>query len=517
MGRRALLLLFARGVEHVVDPLEVAAEELELQRAGDQRRQRPEERRRQRVGRQHLAQAELAAQDREGAEGQEAERRQRLEGAPGGVHAGAERAAPQRHVELRDVEVEPGAELLPLGAGALEALDAADELDQRALGARLRLQVLDHELAVAAARQEEHRGVQPGQEQDQHAEPRAQAEDDDRVEQDEAAVEQAGQRARGEDLAHGRVAADPQQEVAGRPGLEERVRQADQVLEEADRHAGVEPGPQVQEQVGADHLGQRVEADQHHDAEPGDQEQVAIAARHHLVDHHAGQERQREGEHAEEERHHHRTGERRPLGAELAGQPAQPAAPAPRARLEAAGRLQHQGDAGEGAVELRRAHQARAARRIHDARAAAADPVEHDEVAEAPVQDRAARQEREVARLDPQGAAGQAVALAGGEDGARGDAVARDAHVAAQLGQRHLLAVVGQHHGEAGGAAVGPLHLLHVRHRRPARRGAGERGERAAQPGEQRARHQPSPAPGQSAASSRREPTRTSPAPIMPS
>src|SRR4029078_9153236 len=73
-------------------------------------------------------------------------------------------------------------------------------------------------------------------------------------------------------------------------------------------------------------------------------------------------------------------------------------------------------DAGERLAELVERNVARGGRRIDDPHAVLDHAVEHDEVVELPVEDRRRLEELELAEVDLDAAAGEAVALGGVED-----------------------------------------------------------------------------------------------------
>jgi hypothetical protein len=85
--------------------------------------------------------------------------------------------------------------------------------------------------------------------------------------------------------------------------------------------------------------------------------------------------------------------------------------------------------------------------------------------------------------VEREAAAAQAVPLGGAHDRVGVDAVApADPGGLADLVERHVAAEVAEHHGQAGGAAVGGLQLLDERHL-VAAAGAGELLERREQLG----------------------------------
>ena len=75
------------------------------------------------------------------------------------------------------------------------------------------------------------------------------------------------------------------------------------MIEEAERHPRIERDAQVEQQVRAHDLGDQVERDHAADRAEADVEQRVVAARHDAVDDHAGDQRQRERDEAQRERH----------------------------------------------------------------------------------------------------------------------------------------------------------------------------------------------------------------------
>src|SRR5262249_26042389 len=160
----------------------------------------------------------------------------------------------------------------------------------------------------------------------------------------------------------------------------------------------------------------------------------------------AGEERQDQGEAAEDERADHDAVESAPLGQELAGIAAEPAEVA--GALLLAGIRRWRGlerDPREGLGELREgdapeAHPpgaeregnvADADRRVEDPDLAPVGAVVDDEVVELPVEDASAREERELIDVDLHAAADEAEAGAGLEEVPGGDAVAGEAELGA--------------------------------------------------------------------------------------
>src|SRR6185295_2602236 len=89
-------------------------------------------------------------------------------------------------------------------------------------------------------------------------------------------------------------------------------------------------------------------------------------------------------------------------------------------------------------------------------------PLEDDEVVEPPMEDGAGIERGEVLDgLDAHAAAAQPEPLAGLEDAHGVGAAAADAGDLAHFLQGQRLAVAGQHHGEASGAAIACRGLLH--------------------------------------------------------
>ena len=130
------------------------------------------------------------------------------------------------------------------------------------------------------------------------------------------------------------------------------------------------------------------------------------------------------------------------------------------ARLEVRARLEQQAYAGEGLVEGLHRHGIAALRRVVEQGLVALEAVEHHEVVEVPVYyaGEAALAAQRVGFVAA--ALGDKAVAPGGPDHVPGvRAVPGDAAVRAHLLQGHPLAVICQHHGEAGGAALQRLHL----------------------------------------------------------
>jgi hypothetical protein len=90
-------------------------------------------------------------------------------------------AALDRHVEAVGVEVRVALDRGRLGAGALQRLHAREQLHQVALRLCLALDVLRQVPAVLRPQREPHRDLGRRQSEREHAEPRADREDDDLV------------------------------------------------------------------------------------------------------------------------------------------------------------------------------------------------------------------------------------------------------------------------------------------------------------------------------------------------
>ena len=243
-------LLLGRRVEHVVDALHVRAEQLRLQAGADERRQRREQAGRQRAHREHRAERQLAVEHERRADAEDEQRRARAQRAEHRVDARAQPPARERRVDLVDEQVRPALDGAVLGAERLERLDPRQHLDEVGLRARLRLQRLAHQAAVARLRDEQRRHLEHPEAGDDDRHERALQRDHDEVERDERAVEHGRHRGRRQDLADRRVAVEAHHQVAGAAPQEERRRQADEVADEAGRDLEVEVRAQV-ERAGA--------------------------------------------------------------------------------------------------------------------------------------------------------------------------------------------------------------------------------------------------------------------------
>ncbi len=121
--------------------------------------------------------------------------------------------------------------------------------------------------------------------------------------------------------------------------------------------------------------------------------------------------------------------------------------------------LEREHHAGESLVELRGIDPAPAHGRVVQVRAAVAEALEDDEVVEVPEEDGRQRQRGEVGRLLAKAPRHEPVAARRTQQSAGLAAVARHAAVGAQHLQRHVAAVVGEHHRERGRAALHRLDL----------------------------------------------------------
>jgi hypothetical protein len=327
---------------------------------------------------------------------------------------------------------------------------------------RLLVEVRREQAVERRAGAQEHHRLEEHHHQRDEAEHRVHVEDDGGVDQHEQTVDHRRHRLARHDLADRAVRLDAHHQVTRRAALEERERQRHHVVEEAERHLGVERDAQVQQQVRAHDLGHQVEQRHAADRDQADVEQVVVRPRHDLVDDHARHQRHRETDEPQEQRHHDDAREQALLAHQLADVAAKPALLGLGLR-EAIGRRQLDRDAGEALAELGDRDVARAGRGIDDADAALHQLVEHHEVVELPVQDRRGLQQLDLRDVDLDAAAGEAVALGGVEDRLRRHAVAADAHRFTALGELHLAAVIAHDHAERGGAAIGPLELLDER------------------------------------------------------
>jgi hypothetical protein len=473
--RRPAGLLLAGHVEHVVDPVEVAAQELELKGGLNELGERLEEAHRQGVDREHHAEAELPFQHAPGAEHQHQQRRAEGERAQGGVDPRREPAAHQRGVEHAGEQVRPVSQGARLGADRLVGLDPGEELHLVGVGVRLGLERGGHEVPVAAPVEQEQGDARHPQAEHDQPEPPVRHQDQHQVGQHQGAVEHPGEGAGGEGLPHGGVAIEPHQEVAHRARLEEGERQGEQVLQEIGRHLRVDHGAQVQEQVRADQRGDEVEPDDGGQPRAGHRQQPVGRLRHDAVHQQGEEHRDRQRQQPDQDRGGQDAPEQARAGdlpqvAPHAGRPGLRLS-----RLEALALFEQQGDPGEAAVELLAGDPPPAEGRVEDPRAPlAVQPVEHHEVGEPPVQDRPAGEQTEAAELvDPHAPAAQAEAGGPLQHRGGGRAVPVDAHRLAHLLQAQPPAVPGEDHGQAGRAAVRLGRLLEVGDRPPARPSQG--------------------------------------------
>jgi hypothetical protein len=221
------------------------------------------------------------------------------------------------------------------------------------------------------------------------------------------------------------VAVEPHQQIAGQPALKERIRQRDEVGEEAERHAQVELRAELQQQVAAHQRREQVEAEQRGQAHTQDREQLVIPARDHAIHESRGQHGEGERKHLQHQRQQRAAQPHvRPAEHLLQVLPDRP--PQRRLGLKLGAGLQHEGDAREGSPDLVAVHEAAARRGIEDDHAVVAQALEHDEVVELPVQDRGGRQVLQIVVFEAHAPALHAEVTCGLEQCTRARAVATD-------------------------------------------------------------------------------------------
>ena len=258
------------------------------------------------------------------------------------------------------------------------------------------------------------------------------------------------------------VALQAHHQVTGGSAEEEAVRQLDQVVDEPHGQAHVKPGLQLEQQVGAQERRQEVVSDDHADAGGEHQEQMVVVARDDFVDDEYGEQGQPERGEPDDQGcrddpgHVLRLPEHRP-------QVPPGALRAAAAAVEVVGGLADDGDAGVRAAQVVHRHDPPPVRRVDDPDAVARGALEHDEMAELPVQDRSAGQVPKVVEVRPHAPCPQPVRARRVHDGQRGDAVAAGPGHVPQLAQVDALVEVAEHHGQAGRSAVGVLHLPDAR------------------------------------------------------
>ena len=191
-----------------------------------------------------------------------------------------------------------------------------------------------------------------------------------------------------------------------------------------------------------------------------------VARQQHLVGHPLGELRMRQREHLQRQRQRQQPRQHRAAAAHLADQPWQRDAGALGPRPEALGGPQLQRHAGEMLGQLAPAHPALAPRRVQDDRAAGVGLLQHDEVAQVPVQDAGPAQLHQLVDLQPQRARGQMLCRGHRHQGAQAQARHRHRMALAQRQQVGAHPEMAQHHGQAGQAALGRLGLQHHRHAR---------------------------------------------------
>ena len=223
-----------------------------------------------------------------------------------------------------------------LRAGRLHRLDPSDRLYQVRVRVRVRFE------ASADVRRERRCQQQPGrheQRQDRQHHQRqggVVGEHEPQVDDDGDHVEQHRYGRAGEQAADALRLAEAGDQVADPHRLEVTRGQAEQVAQELDRHRGVNPAHDVDQQVLAQRRGQHLEGDDPHHRRQDQVQQPHVAMDDDPVHHHLGKERDRQSQRLEDQGAGEHLEEQRPVPAGPAAGSG-PAAPAP-LRMAPAGR-----------------------------------------------------------------------------------------------------------------------------------------------------------------------------------
>jgi hypothetical protein len=253
--------------------------------------------------------------------------------------------------------------------------------------------------------------------------------------------------------------------IGGAPE-EERVRQVDEVLDEAERELDVELRPEREQQPAAQERADEIVGREREHGRAEHQQKMPVRPREDPADDGRGKERHGEREQPQQNRRDEGPPEQRPLPQHRT-QVAVDALRAAAARRPLGRRLERDRDARVRAPEARRRDSQASRGRIEDLDAALRQPVEDDEVAELPVEDRPARQVVQVVDVRLNAARRQAVGAGCLHDPERIGSVAARAGRVTKLVEPDTSAVVGQRHRETRGAAVRKLELGDVRNAAP--------------------------------------------------
>jgi hypothetical protein len=195
---------------------------------------------------------------------------------------------------------------------------------------------------------------------------------------------------------------------------------------------------------------------------PDDEQQIVIAAGHDAVDDHRRQHRQRQRHDPQRDRGDEDAPDQRALREEL-DEVAPDLAAARRRRRERLRRLEREGDTREVLAEAIDRDRAPAECRVDDLDDVAANAIEHDEVVEVPMQDRAGRQVAQIVEAEPHAATAEPELFRAAEDAERIGATP-DARGGARVIERDRVAVIGHDHGETRRAAIRGFELLDIGH-----------------------------------------------------
>jgi len=288
--------------------------------------------------------------------------------------------------------------------------------DELGLQAALGLELLGLDLASPPVRQDEDADMERAEPEHDEPEPGAHAEDEAEVEDDEGSVEHGGEGARRQHVPNDTIARVPADEIADGVLHEERVRQSHEVIDEIHAQLGIENRAEAQEQMRARERRQDLEDHERQRAERDDGECLGRAIGEDAIHHQPGDDGQREAEQL-----HQRRDDRDLHDRALATEDPPEVVPpdvgvASPAGPEDLARRQDQRDPGELPAELLPIDQPASDGRVDDSHALARDAIEHDEVIERPVQNRASRKCFERFRLELHPSAEETVPEGGVED-----------------------------------------------------------------------------------------------------
>ena len=387
------------GREHVVQPLEVIPEVLELAHRPQERLERRHEHALQRQERGERAERHALGHHLLAADEEDEGRAEPLQQHGGVAGVDPQLPALERAVDPPRHAVRPALDHAALCAARLRGLETAERLEERAVLAPGRGELRGHRELAALAHDEEQDDAHRCETHDDEAEPPVEREHQRRVPDEQQAVEQGGDGLAADQVLDGGVAVDALDQVARLALHEEAERQVEQVVQEPRHEGEVEDGPEPLHHEAPHDREERLREHGRGESESQAPEHRGLVGDDDRVHQDLSGDREQEAHDLEPERREQDLDEARERPAEDLAVLAE-ARPRARSRLQRRRRREHERDAREVTTHLVEGDGAPAARGVHENGVRGRQALQDEEVIEVPVQDGRERELPDLLHLD---------------------------------------------------------------------------------------------------------------------